>query len=129
MKIENMGVKISEVPYLGEIVIADGRARIDDGDNTWYCEIEQLREMRDALDAAIRELEPAATVPVTLFTIGQNLTGDEDLPVGATVSDGRGDVWCQKSNRKYTLTDLASGRWTLGEIAEVYGPVTLASLP
>lgn len=123
-----MGVKISEVPYLGEIVIADGRARMA-ASSAWYCDIEQLRELRDALDAAIRELEPAAPVPVTLFTIGQVLTGDEDLPVGATVSDGRGDAWRQTWNGKYTVTDATSGRWTLGEIAEVYGPVILASLP
>lgn len=124
-----MGVKISDIPYLVEIVIADGRARVDDGDNAWYCEIEQLREMRDALDAAIRELEPGVTpTPVTLFALGQVLTGDEDLPIGTVVRDEGETYWTLKPGG-WTCSDSNAPRWTLDRLARTYGPVTIVGLP
>lgn len=120
MKIENMGVRISEVPYLGSIVIADGQAQI--GGSRHY-EIAEVREMRDALDAAIREMEPAA--PVTLFALGQVLTGDEDPPIGTVVKDEDETCWTLKPGG----WTCGGSKWTLDRLARGYGPITIVSLP
>ena len=134
MKIENMGVKISKVPYLGEIVIADGRARIDDGDTTWHADVEQLREMRDALDAAIRELEKssASEPSAALFHVGQMVDGGELLPIGAVVKDSDPSVRARTEwtcgPEGYSLYGLG-GTTPLREIVRNFAPVTIVSLP
>lgn len=133
-----MGVKISDVPYLGTIIIApgqDSKAMIDDGDSVSYHDRQHLVDMVSALNAAIAELDKQTgasniSEPTSaLFRVGQVLEGGELLPIGTVVQDGSKDWWTLRPNGGWTCTGADEGRWTLEQIIESYGPATIVSLP
>lgn len=136
MKIEKLGLVITAGTGSAETVIKvtpdqfelNGAAR---------CRAE-IEELRDALTAALAEYDtltaateqPAPTA--SAFTVGQVLTGDEDLPVGTVVqdSDWRGaDTWTFEGDQWVTpYGDYASAQHWPGTV-ERYGPVKIVSLP
>lgn len=134
MKIENMGVKITGVHYLGTIEInTDGiviggsfRERVD------------VEEMRDALTEALRQYdamtataEPAPIAPTPGLAPGQRLDGTETLPDGAVVQDADGENWCVIPSGNLTLRTprVDDFGWTLARLVDEYAPVHIVSLP
>jgi hypothetical protein len=92
--------------------------------------IERVRDLRDALTAAIEAAESNIMPPVRLFTPGQTLTGNEDLPIGTYVLDDAKDIWIV-GPRGLGMERGAGpkGEYPLRQIVNDYGPVTIASLP
>jgi hypothetical protein len=131
-------ITISGIPYLGDINIypsTETTSGIQIFVGSTVMTVEQLHEIRTAVELAIENAEsmiaPAnlPLKPVRLYMPGQELSGDEDLPIGTVVTDGNKDAWTLRPNGGWTCTGADSGRWALDQIIEVYGPTTIVSLP
>lgn len=122
MKIENMGVKITagSGSIYHEIVITPEDGIYVNGASWSRAETvdvaHALSTAVEKYDALTRTQEqPAPDAPA--FTVGQVLTGDEDLPVGTLVNDKDGDPWD-------ITVDLP-----LKDIRKHWAPFTIVSLP
>lgn len=138
MKIQSRGVEITDVPGVERITVEQDSIEIQmQQASDWY-PISQVAQIRNALDAALAEhakFDTAMTTPntelVPAFTVGQVLTGTEDLPVGTVVVDGDlngGDRWTVRENGLLSLTQ-PEGTTRLRAIVRELAPVTIVSLP
>jgi len=129
MKIEKLGVRITDVPLLQNVIITPEHIEIN-GKSFAGAEVQ---EMRDALTEALTAYtELSATFgnpPATGFFIGQELTGDEQLPVGTVVVDKDNDLWTFRGDLWESADDdtVSVNHWP-GTV-ERYAPVTIMSLP
>jgi len=168
MNIEQLGVRITGVPGIQSIEVTARGSIVIDCDFT-YSDIDgkivpqsyglpQAIELRDALTAAIEHAERMSGAPAGSdecayhamgkpcsdgrhsFTVGQELTGAEDLPVGTVIRDGDNNAalgfWrrieVKESGWALVLDDL--GRHgtvdnSLQQIVTECGGATIVSLP
>ncbi len=133
MRIVNKGVRIEDTPWPIDIT-PDAERPFRFTDQDWTREA--LTEVRDALTEALRQLDiltGAESNPEHCgFTVGQVLTGEEDLPIGTVAEDSdpnhpdtwtfRGDLWETSDG------DTVSVNHWKGTV-EHYGPVKIVSLP
>lgn len=137
MKIENMGVRItagSGSIYHEIVITPEGGIYVNGA--SWSRDeavdvahaLSTAVEKYDAMTRTQEQPEPSAPA----FTVGQVLTGDEDLPIGTVVQDSdrngpdtwtfEGDLWQTEKG------DTVSFNHWRGTV-ERYGPVTIVSLP
>lgn len=122
MKITKHGITITDVPGVESIVVENGAAEITFTDRvtSFYAfPLPMLKELRDALSAAIRELEGGSGVaPVRPDGPWDRV---EEIPDDVNrVLDCEGDFWRRNSN---TVSGWTCGSW--GNI-HVYAPFARA---
>lgn len=121
MRIEKLGVVITAGTGSAETVIKV-MAEHFELNGAWRQRAE-IEELRDALTAALAEYDAMTATTEQIapgapaFTVGQVLTGDEDLPIGAKVNDKDGEPW-----------DIAADL-PLKDIRKQWAPFTIVSLP
>lgn len=117
MKITKHGVTITDVPGVESIVIADGAAEITFTERAmaYASPLPMLKEFRDALSAAIRELEGISGVasvrPDGPWDRAEEIPDDIDR-----VFDCDGDDWRRNSN--------SFSGWSCGTVQDIgsYSP-------
>ena len=152
MKIEHMGIRITDVPGFEYIEVQPGgtfalKSEFSalDGDGPVSYDLTAFTQLRNALDAALEQhakFDTAMTTPnieQPPYAVGQALTGAEDLPVGTVVRDSgiRGaeiDDWRMMENGLFeTIRDgkpmSPNGDTTFQFLIEKYAPITIVSLP
>lgn len=134
MRIEKLGVKITDTPW--EITVTPpveigGEMRgIRFAGQDWTREATE--QVRDALTAALAEYDAMTTTKSAApqFTVGQELAGDEHLPLGTVLMDGEGDRWYHLMPGLYSTDRGATDpSRTLSVIVSCYRGAKIVSLP
>lgn len=132
-------ITISNIPYFADITIrpsAETTNGIEIFMGSTVMTLEYLHEIRTAVELAIENAEsmiaPAnlPLKPVRLYMPGQELSGDEDLPIGTVVTDGDNDGWIVGPNGLGMESGTGqNGDTPLKQIVDDCFPVTIVSLP
>lgn len=139
MKIEKLGVRITDVPFFDAIQVIETGIVIEDEGRNFGFEVHQVKQMRDALTAAIEAAEQmAGQGAAPEFTVGQLITNSSAvLPVGTVIRDNDPedgpDEWVSIAPDAFVLvrykdnSDPQTQR--LAWLIEKFGYPTIVNLP
>lgn len=136
MKIEKLGVRITDVPLLLLIDVTPQGILFNGAEYTTLT-VAEVEELRDALTEALKAHTDLTTVTYAYeppappaFTIGQELTGEEDLPPDTVVADCDGDRWRKRELGWVRIGEYPSSSvYSLPRLFDQFAPITIVSLP